>query len=153
MRTFQEIAETYQGRGIRYDDMIVDNTAMQIVSNPTQFDILLTPNLYGTICANIGSGIIGGAGLVPGLNLGRDICLFEPGTRHAAIDLKDKNCANPTSILLSASWMLKHLSLKEDAEKLHQAILSACKDPAALTKDLKGSSTTTGFTDIIMSKL
>jgi isocitrate dehydrogenase (NAD+) len=153
LRTFWEISEQYRDRGLQFEDMIIDNTAMQMVSKPHQFDVMLTPNLYGNICANIGGGIIGGAGLVPGLNLGSEICLFEPGTRHVAMTLKDKNSANPTSMLLSASWMLEHLALTMEAERLRAAILSVYREGTSLTRDVKGTATTSQFTETILAKL
>jgi len=153
LRTFREIAENYANRGLIFEDMIVDNAAMQMVSKPQQFDVMVTPNLYGNICANIGGGLIGGAGLVPGCNLGSEICLFEPGARHIASDLKDKNSANPTSMLLSATWMLESLNLKEEAQRLRAAIYSTYKKRAHLTKDMRGTATTSQFMDTILSEL
>jgi isocitrate dehydrogenase (NAD+) len=153
LKIFREIAEKYADRGLVFEDMIVDNAAMQMVSKPQQFDIMVTPNLYGHICANIGGGLIGGAGLVPGCNLGSEICVFEPGARHIASDLKDKNSANPTSMLLSASWMLESLNLKDEAAKLRSAIYVTYRKRMHLTKDMQGSSTTSQFTDAILSEL
>lgn len=78
LRTFQEVAEQNRHMGIQTENMIVDNTAMQLVSRPSQFDVIVTPNLYGNIVTNIGAGLVGSAGLIPGYNIGRDHAIFEP---------------------------------------------------------------------------
>lgn len=81
LRTFQEVAEQNRHMGIQTESMIVDNTAMQLVSKPSQFDVIVTPNLYGNIVTNIGAGLVGSAGLIPGYNIGRDYAIFEPVTQ------------------------------------------------------------------------
>ena len=81
----------------------------QLVSNPHQFDVMVMPNLYGNIVSNIGAGLVGGAGVCPGRNIGREYVLFEQGARHTGLDLAFQNTANPTAMLLSATLMLRHL--------------------------------------------
>jgi isocitrate dehydrogenase (NAD+) len=82
LQTFREIAEReYSKSGIQINDMIVDNTAMQLVSRPQQFDVILTPNLYGNIVTNICAGLVGGPGMIPGYNLGIEYATFEPVMR------------------------------------------------------------------------
>lgn len=81
----------------------------QLVSNPQQFDVMVMPNLYGNIVSNVGAGLVGGAGVCPGKNVGRDFVLFEQGARHTGLELAFQNRANPTAMLLSAISMLKHL--------------------------------------------
>ena len=81
----------------------------QLVSNPHQFDVMVMPNLYGNIVSNIGAGLVGGAGLCPGRNIGREYVLFEQGARHTGLDLAFQNTANPTAMLLSSTQMLRHL--------------------------------------------
>ena len=78
LNTCKQIAEEYKSSGILFQDMIVDNAAMQLVSKPQQFDVLLTPNLYGSILCNIGAALIGGPGIVPGCNIGSEYAIFEP---------------------------------------------------------------------------
>jgi isocitrate dehydrogenase (NAD+) len=78
LRTFQEVAAENRHTGLEVEHMIVDNAAMQLVSHPTQFDVIVTPNLYGNIVTNIGAGLVGSAGLIPGYNIGRDHAIFEP---------------------------------------------------------------------------
>ena len=85
------------------------NMFVQLVSNPHQFDVMVMPNLYGNIVGNIGAGLVGGAGICPGKNVGREYVVFEPGARHVALNLAFQNVANPTAMLLSAVQMLRHL--------------------------------------------
>ena len=80
-----------------------------MVSNPWQFDVMLLPNLYGNIVSNVGAGLVGGAGLVQGMNVGWDHIIFEQGARHAFSSAAQRNVANPTGILLSSAGVLKHL--------------------------------------------
>ena len=85
------------------------HAAMQLVSNPQQFDVMVMPNLYGNIVSNVGAGLVGGAGVCSGKNVGRDFVLFEQGARHTGLELAFQNQANPTAMLLSATAMLRHL--------------------------------------------
>ena len=79
------------------------------MSNPWQFDVMVMPNLYGNIVGNIGAGLVGGAGLSPGKNVGREYVLFEQGARHTGLEMAFQNVANPTAMLLSSTRMLNHL--------------------------------------------
>ena len=101
---------------------------------------------------NIGAGLIGGAGLVPGYNVGRDCVTFEPGARHVALDLAGLNSANPTSMVLSAALMLRHLGLQEMAERIEGTVDRVLRGPV-LTRDLGGSASTTDFTAAIVQAL
>lgn len=94
---------------------------MQAVAHPQQFDVLVTPNLYGSILSNIGAAIIGGPGLVPGANFGREYAVFEPGCRHVGLDIKGQNTANPTAMILSAAMLLRHLGLNAHADNISKA--------------------------------
>src|ERR1700761_8463769 len=82
---------------------------MQLVAKPKQFDVMVMPNLYGAIVSNIGAALVGGPGIVPGCNIGRDYAVFEPGCRHVAKDIMGTNKANPAAMILSATMMLRHL--------------------------------------------
>lgn len=82
---------------------------MQLVAKPQQFDVMVMPNLYGAIVSNIGAALVGGPGIVPGCNIGRDYALFEPGCRHVGKDIMGTNKANPSAMILSATMMLRHL--------------------------------------------
>ncbi len=89
--------------------MIVDNTCMQLVSRPQQFDVMVMPNLYGNIIGNLCAGLVGGAGLSAGMNLGERYAIFETGTRKQARSLKGQNVANPAAMLLASADLLDHL--------------------------------------------
>ena len=132
--------------------MIVDNASMQMVSRPQQFDVLVTPNLYGNIIGNIGAGLIGGPGVVPGVNMGRDAvrrlvdlgsgfillltvfsrwppqALFEPGTRHSGQDIKGQGIANPTATIFCSTLMLRHLNLSTHADNIVFALKRVIKN-------------------------
>lgn len=118
--TCKEISAEFPS--IEYNDMIVDNASMQCVSKPQQFDVMVMPNLYGGILSNIGAALVGGPGLVPGCNMGRDVAVFEPGCRHVGLDIKGKDQANPTALLLSGSMLLRHLGLDEHANRISKAV-------------------------------
>ena len=133
--------------------MIVDNASMQAVSWPQQFDVLVTPNLYGTILGNIGAALVGGPGLVPGVNIGREHAVFEPGCRHVGLDIKGRNQANPTAMILSASMLLRHLGLDEHANRISKATYDVLADATVRTQDIGGTATTSEFTRAILDKL
>ncbi|XP_025069507.1 isocitrate dehydrogenase [NAD] subunit gamma, mitochondrial [Alligator sinensis] len=103
----REVAAAYPN--IAFESMIVDNTTMQLVSRPQQFDVMVMPNLYGNIVNNVCAGLVGGPGLVPGANYGRDYAVFETATRNTGKSIAHKNVANPTATLLASCMMLDHL--------------------------------------------
>ncbi|KAF5104782.1 hypothetical protein DV451_000373 [Geotrichum candidum] len=149
--TVKEVGQEYPQ--IEYSDMIVDNASMQAVSWPQQFDVLVTPNLYGTILGNIGAALVGGPGLVPGVNIGREHAVFEPGCRHVGLDIKGRNQANPTAMILSASMLLRHLGLDEHANRISKATYDVLADATVRTQDIGGTATTSEFTRAILDKL
>lgn len=149
--TVKDVGQDYAG--IEVNDLIVDNASMQAVAKPQQFDVLVTPNLYGTILSNIGAALIGGPGLVPGANFGREYAVFEPGCRHVGLDIKGQNTANPTAMILSAAMLLRHLGLNDHADKISKATYDVIAEGNVRTKDIGGASSTTEFTDAIVAKL
>merc|ERR1719369_448588 len=116
LRSCEEISKLYPN--IVFDKMIVDNACMQMVSNPQQFDVLVMPNLYGNIIANVAAGLVGGAGLVAGEGYSQDCVVFEPGARHSYNEAAGKNVANPSAMLLCAANMLDHASLVHHGNKI-----------------------------------
>lgn len=138
LNTFREVADEYKLAGLQLNEMIIDNTSMQLVSKPGQFDVIVTPNLYGNIVSNICAGLIGSAGLLPGYNLGPGYALYEPGARHMARSLKATDKANPTSMLLSGVMMLRHLGLDESAGMIENAIFKTISEGRVRTLDLPG---------------
>ncbi|KAI7883039.1 hypothetical protein K492DRAFT_175795 [Lichtheimia hyalospora FSU 10163] len=153
LRTCREVAKEYELHGITCNDMIVDNASMQLVSRPQQFDVMVMPNLYGSIVSNIGAGLIGGPGLVPGCTIGREYALFELGCRQVGLELQNKNVANPTAMLLSAVMMLRHLNLNEYADRISNAVHCTIETGKVRTKDLGGNSTTEEFTAAVIANL
>uniref|UniRef100_A0A183AJK1 Iso_dh domain-containing protein n=1 Tax=Echinostoma caproni TaxID=27848 RepID=A0A183AJK1_9TREM len=105
---------------IEFNAMIIDNTCMQLVSKPQQFDVIVLPNLYGNIVGNIAAGLVGGAGLSSGVNLGRDNALFEMGTRNSGRSLTGKDIANPCAMLLTSADMLEYLGKKIERTKFQE---------------------------------
>ncbi|EPY51490.1 isocitrate dehydrogenase subunit 1 Idh1 [Schizosaccharomyces cryophilus OY26] len=150
-KTFYNTAAGYES--ITANDLIVDNASMQAVSRPQQFDVLVTPNLYGSILSNIGSALVGGPGVIPGANFGHEHALFEPGCRHAQLNISGRNEANPTAMILSACMMLRHLGLKEYADLINAATYSVIEDGKVVTKDLNGTANTEEFTRAILERM
>ncbi|KAJ2920133.1 hypothetical protein MD484_g332, partial [Candolleomyces efflorescens] len=153
LNTFRRVAEDYKSSGIEFNDMIVDNTSMQLVARPQQFDVMVMPNLYGAIVSNIGAALVGGPGIVPGCNVGREYALFEPGCRHVASDIMGTNTANPTAMILSATMMLRHLGLDSIANNIAAATFGVINEASVRTADMGGSATTSDFTSAIIKKL
>ncbi|CAG8630329.1 14673_t:CDS:2 [Dentiscutata erythropus] len=153
LNTCREVAEDYKAAGIQFDDMIVDNCSMQLVSKPQQFDVMVMPNLYGNIVSNVGAALVGGPGIIPGANIGREYALFEPGCRHVGKDIQGHNTANPTALILSGVMMLHHLGLDDYANRIHNAVKQTIKRGSAKTPDMGGTSTTTNFTLAVISNL
>jgi isocitrate dehydrogenase (NAD+) len=150
LRCFREVSEDYPE--IKADDLIVDNTCMQLVIDPTQFDVLLLENLYGDIVSDLCAGLIGGLGVAPGANIGEDIAVFE-AVHGAAPTIAGRGIANPTALLLSAVLMLKHLNERERAVRVQSALEKVLADGKVLTRDLGGQATTLEFTDAIIHAL
>lgn len=150
---FRQVAKEYESFGIKHNDLIVDNASMQLVSNPQQFDVLVMPNLYGAIIANIGAALVGGPGIVPGANIGREYALFEPGCRHVAKDIMGQDVANPIAMVLSATMMLRHLGLDFQADLIARAVYGVLEEGRIKTPDMGGKSHTTEMTRAIIEKL
>ncbi|KAI0005029.1 hypothetical protein BJV74DRAFT_875592 [Russula compacta] len=153
LNTFRRVADEYKSSGIEYNDMIVDNTSMQLVAKPTQFDVMVMPNLYGAIVSNIGAALVGGPGVVAGCNVGREYALFEPGCRHVAKDIMGQDRANPAAMILSATMMLRHLGLDHIANKIASATFQVLNAGRVKTADMGGSSTTSEFTAAVIKNL
>ncbi|KAJ3866083.1 hypothetical protein F5879DRAFT_348072 [Lentinula edodes] len=153
LNTFREVAKEYESSGLTFNDMIVDNTSMQLVAKPGQFDVMVMPNLYGAIVSNIGAALVGGPGIVPGCNVGREYALFEPGCRHVASDIMGTNRANPAAMILSATMMLRHLGLDNLANSIATATFDVINSGKVRTADMGGSSTTSDFTTAVIKSI
>jgi len=147
MRCCKEVAALYPN--IQFDTMIVDNTCMQIVSKPQQFDVMVMPNLYGNIIDNLAVGLVGGAGLVAGASYSAELIVFEPGARHTFDKAAGKNVANPTAALLAAAKLLLHVGFHEDSVRLTKAVERVLNDQKVRTRDLGGYATTRDFTSAV----
>jgi isocitrate dehydrogenase (NAD+) len=138
---------------IEYEELIVDNTCMQLVMRPEQFDVLVMENLYGDIVSDLCSGLVGGLGLTASANIGEGgIALFE-AVHGSAPDIAGRDLANPTAVILSAAMMLRHIGETEAGARIEGAVLDALTQPEIRTKDLGGNGTTTGFTDAVIARL
>jgi isocitrate dehydrogenase (NAD+) len=125
---------------------------MHLVMNPTQFDILLLPNLYGDIVSDLCAGLVGGLGVVPAANLGVEIGVFE-AVHGSAPDIAGKSLANPTALLLSAILMLRHIDENVIADRIMKALGDVLSEGRVRTRDLGGTASTIAYTDAICRKL
>ena len=137
---------------IEYNEILVDNLCMQLVINPSKFDVLVLPNLYGDIVSDLTSGLIGGLGVAQGANIGKDCAVFEP-VHGSAPDIKGQNKANPTALLLSACMMLDYIGEKDSSQKIKNALYKVLEEGKVITQDLGGSASTTEFRDEIIKNL
>uniref|UniRef100_A0A8C7QPU9 Isocitrate dehydrogenase [NAD] subunit, mitochondrial n=1 Tax=Oncorhynchus mykiss TaxID=8022 RepID=A0A8C7QPU9_ONCMY len=147
----REVAAGYPD--IAFDAMIVDNTTMQLVSKPQQFDVMVMPNLYGNVVSNVCAGLVGGPGLVPGANYGRDYAVFETATRNTGKSIADRNIANPTAMLLASCMMLDHLKLHDYATMIRNAVLTTMNETQLHTADIGGQGTTSEVVQAIMRNI
>ena len=138
---------------IQYDEIIIDNCAMQMVSRPQQFDVMVMPNLYGSIVSSIGAGLIGGAGISAGASIGDNYLLFDQACRNSGIDIAGKNLANPTALLLSSVNMLKSMYFPRFADLIHDALINVYQEGKYLTKDVGGNSNTSDFTNRVCAEI
>jgi isocitrate dehydrogenase (NAD+) len=139
---------------IEYEELIIDNGCMQIVRDPSRFDVLLLDNLYGDIVSDLCAGLVGGLGVVPGANFGDDIAVFE-SVHGSAPDIAGKNLANPLAAIMSGVMLLNHVGETTAAERIKSAYnaVLASRDPAQLTRDIGGNAGTDHFTDAIIARL
>lgn len=146
---YRKIAQEYPQ--IKQREILVDNLCMQLVQNPTQFDVLVLPNLYGDIVSDLAAGLIGGLGVAQGANIGTECAVFEP-VHGSAPDIKGQNKANPTALLLSACEMLRYINETAHADKIEKALFKTLES-GIKTADLGGDVTTTDFTKAIINNL
>jgi isocitrate dehydrogenase (NAD+) len=146
----RRVAREYPEVG--YDELIVDNACMQLVREPTRFDVLLMANLYGDIISDLGAGLVGGLGVVPGANIGDEYAVFE-AVHGSAPDIAGKGIANPLAITMSGGLMLRHLGEEKAALALDEAIRSVLKAGRMVTRDLGGRASTQEMADAIIDRL
>jgi len=150
MEVGEEISAEYPN--IEYEDLIVDNMAMQMVLRPEQFDVIVTTNLFGDILSDLASGLVGGLGLTGAANIGDDAAMFE-AVHGSAPDIAGQNKANPIAFLLSGLMLLEHLDEHDLAERIRQAVYYTLEDKSVCTPDIGGSGSTTTFTEAVCKNL
>jgi isocitrate dehydrogenase (NAD+) len=146
---FRRVAAQYPD--IEADDRIVDAACMRLVMDPRSFDVMLLENLYGDIVSDLAAGLVGGLGVVPGANFGKEAAIFE-AVHGTAPDIAGTGKANPAALLMSAVLMLRHLDLSDDANRIERALFSTFAD-GVRTPDLGGGSTTSGFAKAVAERL
>jgi len=150
LRCARNVAKDYPE--ITYGEHIVDNTCMQLVMNPYQYDMLVMENLYGDIISDLCAAFVGGLGFVPSANLGDHCAIFE-AVHGSAPDIAGKNLANPTAILRSALLMLRHLGEHDAALKIRGALENVYRTREKLTRDVGGKAGTSEFADFIIEAM
>jgi isocitrate dehydrogenase (NAD+) len=148
--TARDVARDYPG--IETEDRVVDNMAMQLVQRPQEYDVLLCPNLFGDILSDLAAGLVGGLGVVPGMNLGREHAIFE-AVHGSAPQFKGQDKLNPTALILSAVLLLEHLNETQAAERISRAVRKVLQEGRTVTFDLGGSASTTQMTDAILAAM
>jgi isocitrate dehydrogenase (NAD+) len=146
LKSLRAVARDYTD--VTYDERIIDAACMSLVMHPERFDVLLLPNLYGDIVSDLGAGLVGGLGVVPGANLGEGCAVFE-AVHGSAPDIANKNMANPMALLLSALMMLDHIGEQDAGRRIRQALERVLLAGNVKTRDLDGQASTTEFTDAI----
>jgi len=150
LRCSRNVAKEYPE--ITYGEHIVDNTCMQLVMNPYQYDMLLMENLYGDIISDLCAAFVGGLGFVPGANIGDHCAIFE-AVHGSAPDIAGKNIANPTAIIRSGLLMLRHLGEHEAALKIRNGLEKVYRHRDKLTRDVGGKAGTSEFADAIIEEM
>ncbi|WP_028110447.1 isocitrate dehydrogenase [Ferrimonas futtsuensis] len=150
LKVAREVGERYPD--IQSDEMIVDATCMKLVMDPSQFDVIVTTNLFGDILSDLCAGLVGGLGMAPGANIGKDAAIFE-AVHGSAPDIAGQNLANPTALLLGAVQMLEYLGMADKASRIRDAVRDTIAAGEHVTRDLGGEAGTTEFTDAILARL
>ena len=150
LETGREIAKSYPD--IAFGDLIVDNTAMQLVRDPSRFDVIVTTNLFGDILSDLTAGLVGGLGLVAGANIGEGAAIFE-AVHGTAPDIAGRGISNPTAVMLAGAMMLERLGERDRGVRLEGAIRRVIAEGQDLTPDLGGHGTTESFTDRVVAAL
>ena len=137
---------------ITFDDRIIDNMAMQLVTRPHTFDVIVTTNLFGDILSDLTAGLVGGLGLAPSGNIGEDVAMFE-AVHGTAPDIVGKGIANPTSLLLSGAMLLTRIGYGAEADRVQTAVRAVLAEGQVRTPDLGGSASTTDFARAIAERV
>jgi isocitrate dehydrogenase (NAD+) len=146
----KQISKNYPD--IVFEDLIVDNMAMQMVMNPQRFDVIVTTNLFGDILSDLASGLVGGLGMTGSANIGRTYAMFE-AVHGSAPDIAGQGKANPTALLFSSLLMLEYLGKDDLAKRIRAAVLDVLAKGSVKTADLGGTASTEAYTDAIIANL
>ncbi len=147
----REVAKNYAD-AIEFEDRIVDATAMQLVLDPYQFDVIVTENMFGDILSDLAAGLVQGLGFAPGVNIGKNLAIFE-AVHGSAPDIAGRGIANPSALLLAACLMLEHLGQNETAARIRRALKTVVQEGKTVTGDLGGTASTTAFADAIIARI
>ncbi|MFI3247230.1 MAG: isocitrate dehydrogenase [Ferrimonas sp.] len=150
LQVAREVAARYPD--IESEEMIVDATCMKLVMDPSQFDVIVTTNLFGDILSDLCAGLVGGLGMAPGANIGPENAIFE-AVHGSAPDIAGQDLANPTALILAAIQMLEYLGLPTHAANIRQAVQTTIAAGECVTRDLGGQAGTRAFTDAIIANL
>jgi len=145
--------EAEKHKQIRFSESYLDTVCLNLVQDPSQYDMLVMPNLYGDILSDLGAGLIGGLGLTPSGNIGEDGAAIFESVHGTAPDIAGEDKANPTALLLSAVMMLRHMNLNSHADAIESACFSVIKEQEHITGDLGGSAKCSEFTNAICQKI
>ena len=152
LESCRTVAAQYEGRGIEFEDRIVDNMCMQLVQKPELYDVMVLPNLYGDIVSDLCAGLVGGLGVAPGANIGENAAVFEPvhgsAPKYAGLDV-----ANPTALILSGAMMLRHLGEVAAAERVETAVRETIAAGRTVPKDLGGTAGTRAFGQAVADRI
>lgn len=150
LKVAREVAQRYSD--IETAEMIVDAACMKLVMNPQEFDVIVTTNLFGDILSDLCAGLVGGLGMAPGANIGKDCAIFE-AVHGSAPDIAGMNLANPTSVILASIQMLDYLGMTDKAAKIRAAVSDVIASGDRTTRDLGGTHGTTDFTQAVIDRL
>ena len=151
LETARDVSREYEGR-VETDDVIIDAAAMKLVLDPSQFDVIVTTNMFGDILSDEIAGLVGGLGMAPGANIGDSAALFE-AVHGSAPDIAGRGIANPSALLLAACLLLDHVDDTDAAGRIRKALEATLEDGSVLTPDLKGNATTREFADAVKRRL
>jgi isocitrate dehydrogenase (NAD+) len=152
LESCRTVADEYAGRGVEFEDRIVDNMCMQLVQKPDLYDVLVLPNLYGDIVSDLCAGLVGGLGVAPGANIGTRAAVFEP-VHGSAPKYAGKDVANPTALILSGALMLRHLGEPGAADRVETAVRETIAEGRTVPRDLGGEAGTQAFAGAVAERV
>jgi isocitrate dehydrogenase (NAD+) len=152
LESCRNIAAQYEGKGIEFEDRIVDNMCMQLVQKPELYDVMVLPNLYGDIVSDLCAGLVGGLGVAPGANIGENAAVFEP-VHGSAPKYAGQDVANPTALILSGAMMLRHLGETAAAERVERAVRETIAEGKMVPRDLGGTAGTRAFGQAVADRV